>query len=383
MKTAGVICEYNPFHLGHARHFNEIRNILGEDTAIICAMSGNYVQRGLPAMWDKYTRANAAVACGADLVLELPITKVLQSAEGFAQGGVEILSQLGCVDVLSFGAECPDGDSLMALARKLDTPACGAALRKYLDQGQPYAAARQLAVGDTTGILSSPNNILGIEYCRAILRCDSQMTPLVIHRTGDYHALTADANEPSATAVRALFPHGNWKDYVPLNAAPYLNTPHYDLRFGERAMLARLRALSDEEWEHCAHGSEGLWSKVMKASRTEATIEGILTKAKSKRYPRTRLQRLILCAYLGISQQDLQHPINYVRVLAASSAGRTILRKIKNAASLPLVNPGECPTDLAYYRLETRAADLFTLFSSENTPCATEQNARITIKEAE
>lgn len=380
MKTVGIICEYNPFHLGHLRHFKEIRAVLGDDTRIVCAMSGNYVQRGQPAMWDKYTRANAAVACGADLVLELPITKVLQSAEGFAQGGVELLSQLGCIDVLSFGAECPDGSTLMALAKKLDTPACNAVLRQHLERGLPYAAARQLAVGDTENVLSSPNNILGIEYCRAIRRYNSQMTPLVIHRTGDYHAISPDASEPSATAVRALFPNKNWSDYVPPEAAPHLSTSHYELRFGERAMLARLRALSDEEWAHCAHGSEGLWSKVMKASRTEATIEDILTAAKSKRYPRTRLQRLLMCAYLGLSEQDLQHPISYTRVLAASSSGRTALRKIKNAGTLPLINPGERPADLAYYRLETRAADLFTLFSaSDISPCATEQNARITL----
>ena len=119
MKTAGIICEYNPFHLGHARQLRLIRQALGEDTLVICAMSGNYVQRGAPAMWDKFTRARAAVACGADAVFELPITTVLQSAEGFARGGVEILTRLG-VDVLSFGAECPDGNRLMSLARKID-----------------------------------------------------------------------------------------------------------------------------------------------------------------------------------------------------------------------------------------------------------------------
>lgn len=378
MKTAGVICEYNPFHLGHQRHFELIRQALGEDTAIICLMSGNFVQRGVPAMWDKYTRAAAAISCGADLVLELPITKVLQSAEGFAFGGVEILARLSCIDLLSFGAECGSSTELMSLARRLDQPDCVSALQQHLSEGLPYAAAKQRAAGDTKGLLSYPNNILGVEYCRAILHFSPSIDPLVVQRNGDYHAEIPDAHEPSASAVRAQFPNGEWKPLVPQSVIPHLDTAHYELCFGERAMLSRLRALTDEEWEHCAHGSEGLWSKAMKASRSEATVEEIVNKTKSKRYPRTRIQRLLMCAYLGIAEVDLHRPINYARILAASPTGRTVLRKINNAGTFHLINPGERPSDTDYYRLETRACDLFTLFSSSDScPCGMEQKARI------
>ena len=380
LKTVGIICEYNPFHLGHQRQMQLIREKLGQDTPIVCIMSGNYVQRGLPARWDKFTRAKAALSCGADLVLELPITAVLQSAEGFARGGVEILSRLGCVDVLSFGAECGDTDALTSLADRMDSEAFSVGLRNALDAGLSYAAARQKALGDTQDILSKPNNILGLEYCRVNSVLSHPMELLPITRNGDYHAVTAQADAPSATAVRALHPGKNWQDFMPADAAAVLsNAPWYDISFGERAVLARLRSLTEAEWEACAHGSEGLWRKVMKAVATETTVEDILQTAKSKRYPRTRLQRLLLCAYLGISDDLLRRPVPYVRVLAVSRTGRTLLRKAKDLDDLTLINAGETPPDKDYLELECRAADLFTLFAAPGCPtlCGTEKTSRV------
>ena len=379
MKTAGIICEYNPFHLGHARQLRLTRELLGQETAIVCVMSGNYVQRGVCAMWDKFTRARAAVACGADVVLELPVTRVFQSAEGFARGGVELLSRFGA-EFLCFGAECGDGAALRKLAAKMDDPDVSVRLRAALDRGLPYAAARQIALGDETGILSQPNNILGLEYCRAISVLGSSMQPLVIRRTGNYHDPTPQPEAPSASAVRSLYPDGVWQAFVPAEAVPiFSGAPWYDLSFGERAVLARLRSLTPEEWEACAHGSEGLWRKAWKAARSQPDLEHIIDAVKSKRYPRTRIQRLLLCAYLGITQDDLAKPITYARILAASAQGRTLLRQAKQRGKLPLVNPGQLPPDREYYTLETRASDLFTLFAAEGfpTPCATEQNARI------
>lgn len=377
MKTAGIICEYDPFHLGHLRQFKLIRENLGQDTAIVCAMSGNYVQRGMPAMWDKFTRADAAVACGADLVLELPVTKVLCSAEGFARGGVELLTRLGIVDYLCFGAEHADAPMLLALAEKLDQT--NDTLKEALSQGLSYAAAKQKAAEDTQGILSLPNNILAIEYCRALRYFKSPITPLPIQRTGAYHALEADIDAPSATAVRALFPEGDWQRFLPPPSTQQLkDADWYAMRFGERAMLARLRSLSDEEWSLCAHGSEGLWSKAMKAARRESSIEAITEAVRSKRYPRTRIQRLLLCAYLGITKQDLSLPLFYTRILAASETGRALIRHIKKNSDLPLINPGQTPENTGFYRIETRCSDLYALFTASDRPCCQmEQNARL------
>jgi len=222
LKTVGVICEYNPFHLGHARQFHLIRQLLGNDTRIVCVMSGNYVQRGMPAMWDKSVRAAAALHCGADLVLELPITGVLQSAEGFARAGVDILSRMGCVDILCFGTECGSAEMLMEMAKRMDNPAVIAELKEKMEQGLPYAAARQATIGDDHDLLRGPNNILGLEYCRAIVHLNSNLIPMAVTRNGDYHAFDADQNEPSATAVRNLYPGGNWKDFVPEEAARFV-----------------------------------------------------------------------------------------------------------------------------------------------------------------
>lgn len=379
MKTAGIICEYNPFHLGHQRQFRLLKERLRQDCAIVCIMSGNYVQRGMPAMWDRTTRAKAALSCGADLVLEMPITGVLQSAEGFASTGVDILSGLGCVDHLCFGVESGDGDTFLSLAKQMDTEDFHRALRLGLDSGLPYAAARQQALNDENGILDTPNNILALEYCRAILRSESDLKPLAIIRNGSYHDVRPHREEPSATAVRSLFPSGNWRDFVPHEATIPDNGPWYDLRFGERAVLARLRAMEDQQWESCAHGSEGLWRKAMKAAQSQPNLENVISAIKSKRYPRTRIQRLLLCAYLGITAEDLKRPVPYVRILAASETGRSLLRQAKNREALPLVNPGEAPPDRDYYALECRASRLYSLFVAPGfeTTAFSEEHARI------
>ena len=380
MAVCGIICEYNPFHLGHARQLARIRETLGADAAVVCLMSGNYVQRGEPAVFDKRIRARAAVDAGASLVAELPVTAVLQSAEGFAREGVRILSQLGC-GYLSFGCES-DGEAIVRAADASQTPGFEQALRDGLGQGLSYAAARQralAALGADGALLTKPNDILAFEYCRAIRAQSSGLRPLPVHRPGDYHDETPDAENPSATAVRSLIlAGGDWRQYVPA-ACTYETAAPHALLWGERAMLARLRGLEQADWRMAAHGSEGLWSKVWKAVRSQPDYEHILAAAKSKRYPRTRLQRLLLCAYLGIDAETLQKTPPYVRVLAFDAQGQAVLRRAKDEARLTLVNAGELPPDAAYFALERRAADLYTLFSCPDAPCfaGAEREARI------
>ena len=383
MAICGVICEYDPFHLGHEKQFSAIRQKLGTETVIVCLMSGNFTQRGMPAVFDKTVRAKAAVLCGADLVMELPVTAVLQSAEGFASAGVQILTALGA-DYLSFGCECGDAERLIKAAALTLRPDFDAALREEMESGCSYAAARQrtvTALGGDGSLLERPNDILALEYCRAILKQKSPLRPLAMLRRGDYHAETADEEEPSATAVRALLKQGGeWRRFVPAAAAAvYAGATKYDLSCGERAALARLRAMTDAEWASVPHGSEGLWSKTMKAARQEGSVEEILAAAKSKRYPQTRLQRLLLCAYLGISAEDLKQPIPYVRALGFDAAGQAALKAAKKRGSIPVVNAGERPENGEYYALECRAGRLFDLFAEpdrNNAPCF-EENCRI------
>ena len=381
MQTVGVICEYNPFHLGHARQLELLRQKLGPETAIVCLMSGNYVQRGEPAIFDKCVRARAAAEAGADLVLELPVTAVLRSAEGFAAEGVRILSALGC-GFLGFGCESGDGDASLRAAEASCMPEFEQALHTNMQTGLSYAAARQRALealGQDGQLLMKPNDILAFEYCRALLTQNSPMRPLAVLRPGDYHADTPDAENPSATAVRRLIlSGGDWRRYVPAECLYEEAAPHA-LIWGERAMLARLRGLEKQDWARAAHGSEGLWSKVWRAVQTQPDYESILAAAKSRRYPRTRLQRLLLCAYLGIDAGQLAEVPPYVRALAFDEQGQTLLRQAKKRGEICLVNAGQRPPDLPYYAMECRAADLYTLFGAPGTCCCAgmEQKYRI------
>lgn len=178
MKTVGIVAEYNPFHAGHRKQFDRVKAEFGGETAIVCAMSGNYVQRGAPAVMDKTLRAKAAVACGADLVVELPTTVSLSSAEGFAAGGVGILSKL--CDALCFGAETGEAELLMETARALLSEDFSPLLRRELDGGKSFPAARAEALaqmGLSGKILRRPNDILAVEYCKAILAQRSPMVP--------------------------------------------------------------------------------------------------------------------------------------------------------------------------------------------------------------
>ena len=177
---------------------------------------------------------------------------------------------------------------------------------------------------------------------------------------------------------RLILTGGDWRPYVPAECACEGAVPHA-LCWGERAMLARLRGMEQADWARTAHGSEGLWSKVWKAVLSQPDYESILAAAKSKRYPRTRLQRLLLCAYLGISEESLRRTPPYVRVLAFDKRGQTVLRQAKKSGGCMLVNAGQTPPDAAYYELERRAADLYTLFSRPGAPCSagTERGTRI------
>lgn len=389
MAAVGIVCEYNPFHLGHEKQLRMARERLGGSTPVVCLMSGNFVQRGAPALFDKTVRARAAVECGASLVLELPVTCALSSAEGFARGAVEIFDRLGAVDTLCFGSETGDAAALVRAAEAMTAPAFTQALRLALTDGLSYPAARQRALEETLGdgaLLTSPNDILAAEYCKALFERRSRIRPLAVRREGGYHDETPDAENPSATAVRASLLRGeSWRQLVPeAAAAVYDGAARYTLTSGERAVLARLRGMPEAEWAQLPFGSEGLWSKLRRAVQTEHSVEEILCTAKSKRYPRTRLQRMLMCGYLGITQADLARPRTYVRVLAFDERGRALLRRMRQSAAICVINAGERPADAAYYALECRCAALYGLFAESDTEtlCVREEALRIFRRQA-
>ena len=381
LKTTGMIIEYNPLHGGHLHLMEEIRRKLGQDTAVIGVMSGDFVQRGDFAIVRRQARAKAAVESGVDLVLELPLPWAVGSAERFADGGVGVLEATGVVDYLAFGSECGDAAVLQQLASVLRSEAFPQMLKEELATGVSFAAARQRAVERLTGaeeaaVLENPNNILGVEYCKSLLRRDSRIQPLTVKRKGTgYHGTELQEQTPSATMLRDLLRRGERETALALMAPAMRDAFEEEERAGrapvfletcERAILARLRSMSEEEFARLDEGREGLYHRLYEASRTAASLEEILNTAKTKRYAYSRLQRMILWAWLGWNPADCPEEIPYIRVLAANETGRVLLGRMRKCASIPVVTKPQHVRRLggesqALFSMEAQAADLYAL----------------------
>ena len=381
MKTAGIIVEYNPLHWGHVHLLTEVRRRLGGDCAIVCVMSGDFVQRGDFALVRRAPRAAAAVESGADLVLELPLPWAVSSAERFADGGVATLLATGVITHLAFGSECGDGAALQEVAACLLSPACDAGLRRRLGGGMSYAACRQAAVSALLGpergaLLESPNNTLGIEYCKALLRHGSTVAPLTIPRLGpDHDAPEAEGGFASGSAIRALLRAGRREEALSL-MAPAMKRAYLEEEAAgrgpvfpaasQRAILSQLRRMEREDFARLDQGREGLYNRLYEASRTAASLDEVLEAAKTKRYPHARLRRMVLWAYLGLTPGSFPSQPAYLRPLAANATGRALLARMRREASLPVLTK---PADVrrlghsaqALFALESRAADLYSL----------------------
>lgn len=361
MEITGIICEYNPLHLGHKKQLDLLK--AENDTGIVCLMSGNFVQRGEPAIMDKSLRAKSAVLSGADLVLEMPVTASLSSAEGFAGKSVEILGKF--CSRLSFGAETPDKALLLAAAETLNHPDFPEKLKEALSSGISFPAARQRALealGVDGSILQSPNNILAVEYCKAICRQGCAMEPAPIFRDGDYHAELPHPENPSASSLRQMLLAGqDASSYFPTEAWDlFRGASLHRLENGERAILSKLRTMTEEEFSLVPYGSEGLWRKLMHAARSCATLPELIAAVKSKRYTYTRISRMVMCAFLGITEQMLKAAVPYIRVLAFNEKGRQILKQAR--ATGTFLNAGEKADD-PWQEVENRCGDLYGLFS--------------------
>lgn len=377
MRAAGIICEYNPFHTGHARQLSELRLRLGEDAATVCVMSGNYVQRGGFAVVRKHVRAEAAVRGGADLVLELPVPWATASAEGFARAGVDILSSTGVTDTLVFGSECADTGRLVRAAEALCSKELTPLLREELKTGDTFAHARQRAArrlcGDDADVLDDPNDILGVEYCKALRVTESNMEPMALERFGAAHDAGAAGGYASASELRRRLCAGeDAGEYLTADmlrlygAEAAAGRAPVRLETVERAILSRLRMMSEEELAAFDEGGEGLYHRFYDASRSAAGVEELLDAVKTKRYAHARLRRLLLSAYLGITPEDRTADVPYIRVLAMNDKGKSLLRRMRKTASLPiLVKPADVrklsPEARRLMELEARATDLYTL----------------------
>ena len=293
MKTIGIIAEYNPFHKGHEAQLRLLRERFGPDCRLVVALGGCFTQRGEAALFTKYARAEAAVRCGADLILELPLPWAASSAEGFARGGVGVLHALGCVDALAFGSECADLGKLAKIADLTADKAYDARLREALAGGVGYAAARQKALeslaGEALPELEARNDILGVEYLRALGAQGSGMTPLPLPRFGGF---------PPASALREK------ADFLPDLPEEAAEVFRREAALGRRAegerldaaILARLRSMTDRELAALPGASEGLENRLKKASLTAGTVEELVALATTRRYPAARIRRMALAA---------------------------------------------------------------------------------------
>lgn len=371
MRIAGVIAEYDPFHAGHAWQLARLRR-LGAGRVVVC-LSGPVVQRGTAALLPPAVRAAAALQAGADLVLALPAPWASASAEGFAAGGVAVLSALGCVDTLAFGAEHPDALALQSAAAALEGPAFAAALRRLLDSpkaaNQPFAALRAAAAKEVCpgadALLAGPNDNLGIEYCRAILRQKSPLRPLALPRQGAAH----DAAAPGSGFASGSFLRAEYRRAGVDALAPYLPPgilPLYqkaeaeggllDARAFDIAVLSRLRAMPPEQMAKTRGVREGLDRRLAAALRTAADLETLYAAVKSRRYAHARVRRLVLDAALGYLDDEhgaLPALPPYLHILAAR---RDALPLCKNAA-LP------CSTSLA--RLAAQSPECAAVAAAE------------------
>jgi len=300
----GIIAEYNPFHRGHEQHIALTRQ--SSDNLIVCAMSGGFVQRGEPAIFDKWTRAACALKCGADAVIELPALFAIQSAQGFATGGVNTLAAAGATH-LSFGCETDDIALLVRMASTLahEDAAYKHALKNYLSKGHSFPRARMNAA-DAPKIASMPGALLGIEYLKAINAYHPHITPHVVRREGAaYHSADISEYLPSATAIRAAFDAADTKkalDAMPDACADYLRKqinaglkPAFADAF-DNALLTTLRLKGRDYIASLPDVCEGLENRIYDAALKCATRSELIERVKTKRYTYARISRILLCA---------------------------------------------------------------------------------------
>lgn len=353
MSFTGIIAEYNPFHNGHRYQIETIRQTR-PDTIIVCAMSGSFTQRGEAAILDKWTRAKLAVRGGVDLVVELPAVYAAGSAEDFAFGGISLFKQMQLIDTVAFGTETADFSALKAIAALITATDTQLSLKKYLKEGLSYAAALEEALNlDQTkkDILREPNNILALEYLKAIAKTSADITALPIKRhQAAYKDTTLQAEISSASAIRhALYaqtcPDQLLQSAVPpavyetLLAAKAQGLPDMNNLF--QLLRYKLFSTPPAVLQQTAGINEGLENRLQKAGKNSTAYNDLITKAYSKRYPQARIKRTLLYLLLQFTKKEhdtfLQTGPLYIRVLAFNSRGRELLHYLAHHGTLPII----------------------------------------------
>ncbi len=355
----GVIAEYNPFHTGHLYHILESKKLSKTDYTVV-VMSGNFVQRGNTSIVDKWTKTEMALKCGADLILELPTIYSISSAENFAEGSIRILDSLGIVDIFSFGNEHCDISVLDDIANVLykEPKEYSTILNRELQKGLSFPKARENAlmlylndIRRYASVLSSPNNILGIEYLKALKRTKSFMQPLAVNRYGtQYNSTTVSNGFASATAIRELIKKRDFIEVakvMPKSSFNFLKDSIFkgqyvpDIVKFEKEILYKFRTMSQEQINDLPDVNEGLDVVLKKAANSCNTLKEFFNIAKTRRFTQTRLQRVCLYALLGITKKDMQTSKKiqpYIRVLGFNNKGKELISEVhRQNPKLPIV----------------------------------------------
>ena len=347
MKICACVAEYNPFHLGHLKHIDYIKTVLNAEKVIVI-MSGNFTQRGEPAILDKFTRAKHAIIAGADAVIELPTVFATANAEIFATGAINILSALHCVDGVCFGVESGQKDEYLNLASAMldESKEFKKALKEKLSDGISLAKAKFEAlksIGRTDlnhNLISSPNNILGLEYTKAILKNKSDIEIFPMLRTGDHNDVTLKKGITSATSIRETLKIGN-KKKIKKNVPPFVypDLCQYPFAF-DKLIMASVITSPIEDIAKICDCTEGLENRIKAFAKDNHTVDELVDKVSTKRYTSTRIKRILTANLLGISKSLVDDCLDsklYAKILAINSNSKDIISILSEKSSIPIL----------------------------------------------
>ncbi len=374
MRISAVICEYNPFHKGHKYLHAAARSSCD---ALVSVMSTSFTQRGDTAIFSKYERARAALQNGADIVVELPAVYAVAPAQKFAQSGVAIVKALGCVDALIFGSECGNTELLQTAAAVLDDDCFRRRLKLKMREGLYYPralseTADEICGKDIAAVFSCPNDILAVEYCRA-LRGSSVAAIAVKRKLTKHDDEEISSDFASSSHIRALIRSGkDVRHLLPEGSA--CENPAF-LENIAPVILYCLRSMSSGEIERLPDVSEGLHNRIYSAVRSESTLASAAAKIKTKRYTMARIRRIFICALLGVTKEIRALDVPYIRVLGFTSTGERVLRTAKRTSSLPIVTSTSSAlkelgaSGRTVLEKEIKASDIFALARNTPQPC--------------
>ena len=389
MNITGIITEYNPFHNGHLYHLSEAKKNTNAD-AIVCVMSGNFVQRGGPAIIDKWKRTEMALNNGVDLIIELPTYYAVSSAEFFAKGSVSILHHLGVVNNLFFGSECGNVDKLTAISKILvnEDSELKSLIKEHLAKGDTYAKAREKSLieylkdEEINKIVTSSNSILGIEYIKSSLRLNSNISPSTLKREwSNFNDKNLSKSFSSATAIRELLKNKNslenLKNLIPEESYKIfskLQDEDYHLVFDEDMFkFIRYKIQTNcINFNNLYEITEGLENKLIKELYSSNSYEDFILKVKSKRYTYSKISRILTHIYLGLDSNNflnIDDPNNlYARVLGFNKTGREVLSLIKRNSSIPLITKVPRFTNNPLLKFDIQATAAYSILNNKINP---------------